>query len=492
MLSVLLALLPLAASHDVKPIEFGRPAPIGTLISLPTPAASNERPINKSEQQPYIHLENASVDQIQMIMDADFAEIDDSLEDSSEFDQYVPIGTTDDTTLVRRGNGIEKRAAFRGTMQIDCLEAPEVCQNACWYQNCLNDPTTPIRYQDGGRNSGRDSANRLQSGVTVSRGTPCQTWPFGQMFWDTYQFNPNPVKDSEKYLETDEWPMASFENPAFDETADPPQHTLRCITGQSNKGGARAWTNFRRGHGPYAAGGKWEKFRNGAKTHFVRYDEFNVEFNFDSFDANNPDHQNIRKTITYCDAPYTCANDGRQFHMSKLVTNGKTQGQLAWPYDATSQNAYQLDKEGTDIKQYHVTLAITGDDQDEVSAQVSVYENGSQDPTILATRDSTTDADITMQDGDSFSIKGDLPKTLKVEKSGIGCGTFKFTYGDAATDGLAVFGFDSEDQGYGRWSHTEKGKLSGRYCVPEDIEGQDANGADVVIGTRLKCSFPGW
>lgn len=89
--------------------------------------------------------------------------------------------------------------------------------------------------------------------------------------------------------------MASFENPAFDPTADPPQHTLRCITGLSNKGGARAWTNFRRGHGPYAEGGKCETFRLGGRTHFVRGDSFNVQSNFNSFDANNADHQNVRK-----------------------------------------------------------------------------------------------------------------------------------------------------------------------------------------------------
>lgn len=201
MLPIVLALLPLAASRDFKPIEFGRPVPIGTLISLPTPAASSERPINESKQlqnAPHVQLQDIEVDQIQLIMDADFAEIDDSLEDSVEFEQYVPIGTTQDTTLVRRANGIEKRAAFRGTMQIDCLEAPEVCQNACWYQNCLMDAqgdATKIKYQDGGRNTARDNANRLQSGVTTSRGRPCTTWPFGQKFWDTYQFNPNPSKN---------------------------------------------------------------------------------------------------------------------------------------------------------------------------------------------------------------------------------------------------------------------------------------------------------
>lgn len=303
MLPFLLALLPLAASHGIKAIQFGQPMPIETLISLPTLAPSHERSLNQSREIQHAahspHLENDSVDHISLLVDADFAEIDDSLDDSDEFDQWVPVGTTDDTTLVRRANGIEKRAAFRGTMQIDCLEAPEACQNACWYQNCLMNAqgdTTKVKYQDGGRNTKRDSGNRLLSGVTTNRGRACTTWPFGQKFWDTYQFNPNPKEASEKYLETDEWPMASFENPAsFDPTADPPQHTLRCITGQSNGGGARAWTNFRRGHGPYAEGGKWEKYRLGAKTHFVRYDEFNVAFNFDSFDRNNADHEKVRK-----------------------------------------------------------------------------------------------------------------------------------------------------------------------------------------------------
>lgn len=176
--------------------------------------------------------------------------------------------------------------------------------------------------------------------------------------------------------------------------------------------------------------------------------------------------------------------------MSKLVTNGGTSGQLAWPYDSTTQNAYELDNEGADIQQYHVVLALTGDDRDEVSAQVSLYEDG--DEKTLATRDATTvgqGGSLTMEDGDSFSIKGDLPKALKVEKSGIGCGTFTFTYGDPQTDGLRVFRFESDDRGYAKWSATSSG---GRYCLSEGIKGQDASGADVVIGTRLKCSFPGW
>ena len=116
---------------------------------------------------------------------------------------------------------------------------------------------------------------------------------------------------------------------------------------------------------------------------------------------------------------------------------------------------------------------------------MSVFDDG--DEKSLATRDATT-----MGDGDSFSIKGDLPKALKVEKSGIGCGTFTFTYGDPKTDGLRTFRFESDDRGYGKWSHTPSGGNSGRYCLSEAMLGQDANGADVAIGTRLKCSFPGW
>lgn len=36
-------------------------------------------------------------------------------------------------------NGVTK-GRFAGSLQFDCLEAPEQCQNVCWYQNCVNDP----------------------------------------------------------------------------------------------------------------------------------------------------------------------------------------------------------------------------------------------------------------------------------------------------------------------------------------------------------------
>lgn len=300
----LLLLLPCAASAYLKAIGFGHIAPAETLVSFPAPSAISTSPENLTQEQNRISyqptLKDQTADDVQLLIDVEFEVQDDAEHDYDEFGHYLPVGTTGDTTLVRRTAILEKRAAFRGTMQIDCLEAPEVCQNAGWYQNCMmgaQGSTTAVTYQEGGGVKKRDDANRLQSGVTVSRGTPCATWPFGQKFWDPYPFNPNPTKPSESYLETDEWPMASFENPAFDPTANPPQHALRCITGWSNKGGARAWTNFRRGHGPYQTGNKWEAFRLGTKSPFVRGDSFNVQFNFDSFDANNADHQRVRKSV---------------------------------------------------------------------------------------------------------------------------------------------------------------------------------------------------
>lgn len=40
------------------------------------------------------------------------------------------------------------KSRLAGTLPFDCLEAPEQCQNICWFQNCVNDPSTPIEYPD--------------------------------------------------------------------------------------------------------------------------------------------------------------------------------------------------------------------------------------------------------------------------------------------------------------------------------------------------------
>lgn len=179
-------------------------------------------------------------------------------------------------------------------MQIDCLVAPEVCQNVGWYQNCLHEGR--VRTYKEGRGSD-DKTNRVQSGVKTSNGTPCKTWPFGQMFWDTYPFNENNPRPAELELQTDEWPMASMKNAAFDPTADPPQRSLRYMIGTSNGGGGKAWTNFRRGHGHYNRDGKWTHFRPslGPNQPLVPDDTFEVQLNFESFKENNATHETLCK-----------------------------------------------------------------------------------------------------------------------------------------------------------------------------------------------------
>jgi hypothetical protein len=79
--------------------------------------------------------------------------------------------------------------AYRGTMMMDCKKAREACTNACWYQNCVLDPSTPAVYTFGGDNADDANENRIDSGAKVTgQGTPCKLWPYGQLFTDTFPF----------------------------------------------------------------------------------------------------------------------------------------------------------------------------------------------------------------------------------------------------------------------------------------------------------------
>lgn len=187
----------------------------------------------------------------------DALEDDDDEEALEHLSKYVPYESTNNTTLVRRG--LQKRAPeFRGTMHMDCKKMREACQNACWYQNCVRDAQgdeTQVVYTNA--RDGVAPGNRIQSGVTISRGTPCNAWPFGQRFWDTYplevhhsrgqmlqatlltsaqkslQKGGTPFNKNNLNLETDEWPMASWHNDPFDASKGP-QVSLRCITNTDN------------------------------------------------------------------------------------------------------------------------------------------------------------------------------------------------------------------------------------------------------------------
>lgn len=209
-------------------------------------------------------------------------------------------------------NGVTK-GEYAGELQFDCLEAPEQCQNVCWYQNCVRDPNKRVEYMVG--NDGVGKFNRVHSGVTTQNGGPCTTGPFGQKFWDTYPFNKGTnamfpdgsgwqALKREAYLETDEWPMASFDNPVFDPKADPIQRSPRCITGESNGFGGTMIENFLTGQGPYNSNhntpgyrkyqGKWAHHRK-LDGELGLGDWFHTNANFDSFDDRNTTHQKIMK-----------------------------------------------------------------------------------------------------------------------------------------------------------------------------------------------------
>ncbi|GIZ42776.1 hypothetical protein CKM354_000603100 [Cercospora kikuchii] len=406
---------------------------------------------------------------------------------------YTPYGEEDDQTLVRRG--IFKRApAYRGTMMMDCKKSREACQNACWYQNCMmgaQGSATAVTYTYGGNDDGTPeyAQNRVESGVATSgSGTPCGLWPFGQLFWDPYPFhlqvNPDdpslPPRDSQLELQTDEWPMANWENPTFDPTANPSQHSLRCITRLDNSRGGAEWKYFKRKMVQYRAGARHESRRLGTNP-FEAGDTFNVEFDMSQFDDNIADDVAMKASLTYCGAPGTinCANDGRQFHMSDIARTGGGAGvgaYLDYPYDSQTMNTYKIDNEAHDIWAYQVLVDITGDNGDQYEVTVQTLANGAY--TGVANRGAG--APVTLALGESMTLQGSLPKELEIKRvDNSGCNTgLEFIYGTPVpnTHGWYVFRSDQTND------------VNEKHCQTSDLNDDDGD----YIGTRFTCTFPGY
>lgn len=225
--------------------------------------------------------------------------------------------------------------------------------------------------------------------------------------------------------------------------------------------------------------------------------------------ADHPD-----RTVRWCgptdpkdDTKVDCTNDGRFFHMEKLVNNGATtargQAYVTMPYSSNVSSTWRIDKEEDVVHEYHVRLMIAGEGDDEqVEGTVGMFakkvikdKHGKwkKQWTKMDKRSDHLTSGETLALGvdQSFTLRGDLPRDLKVErKLGFGCGTFWFTYGDAETDGHRAFAFKSNNKGFGAWSHTKKESdpNHGRYCIQE--QETDADGRR--IATVLRCSFPGW
>ncbi|KJX99068.1 hypothetical protein TI39_contig374g00031 [Zymoseptoria brevis] len=347
-------------------------------------------------------------------------------------DDYLVYEISEDATFVQRRGDIRKRApGYRGIGKMDCKFSPQACQNMCYYQNCMR--TGRVMYTEPGH-----KANRAQAGVAVDKGTPCRTTPFSQKFWD-----PRGISAALD-LETDEWPMNSFQRDDFSPAPTPPHKIALEIRGLSSQA------------------------------------TFRVEPYLGSLIRGNRDDEAIRATLGYCKTPPNCANDGLQFHPTSLKLNPKgTSGK--WPakgrrYDNALHNTYKLTGESDEIRQFHIGLEIsTLPGNDTVAARVFVMNSGVENE--LVRRNATS-----MPAASQFTlpVSGIMKKTLRVDRQA-GCTAFTFTYGNPGhpTQGWKGMTFSSTNRGLSLYSLNSEGD----YCLATVIS------TDI---TRLTCSFPGW
>ena len=271
----LFALLSLATAQLTKTASpFGQSLPVTTLSPASAFDATNSTRSSEAQKNvgPYAHDEASTGMNTGAHENEDF----DSVRDGD----YEPYKITEDATLVGRRDGLAARApAYRGTCKMNCKDSLEACQNACYYQNCIRGGGN-VQYTEPGPNT----ADRTQAGVTIQYGTPCQTWPFGQKFWDRL-LRGGPVVDLK--LETDEWPMVSMQRNPFNPAATTPQVSLRCIPFRHNRVGGRQITNCRKGHGDWNTGRRFAGDRRGGTGPFTAGDWYNVEFFMGDFDMTN-------------------------------------------------------------------------------------------------------------------------------------------------------------------------------------------------------------
>lgn len=168
----------------------------------------------------------------------------------------------------------------RRPWNMDCRASPGACRNACFYTNCVRGTRGDINnniYRVGMVSNKISMKHRKNSGVTTDRGRPCSTGPFGQKFWDEYQFSSSSdATASDRKLQTDEWPMAAFLRENSDRSLPV---SLRCITATDNEAaGASLLDFYGRGSNRLDAGTK-----------------FRVNFDFSGFDRSDAEENEIYK-----------------------------------------------------------------------------------------------------------------------------------------------------------------------------------------------------
>ena len=261
MLPHLIVLLPLAAAATLKAVSYGETRSAQILFKpSPSPTSINDSVDDDvSIGHTYLleesgltnaskHIEATLIQNVHPREEFDIAKRI-GIEDSDR-DLEVPGPISEEILPSHDLGGVEKRQGrHRGVMQIDCYLAPDICKNAGWYQNCERKAYGDIKkvlYTNGNRDHATAKWSRVQSGVTLSVATPCNGWPFAQKFWHPQ----NDGLETPK-LQTDEWPMATFENSAFDPNSPEVQVFLRCMPHYENGAGSHAWTHFRNCNGPY-------------------------------------------------------------------------------------------------------------------------------------------------------------------------------------------------------------------------------------------------
>ena len=153
---------------------------------------------------------------------------------------------------------------------------------------------------------------------------------------------------------------------------------------------------------------------------------------------------------------------------------------MSSPYDVKKHNTYRLASETQDIRQFHVTLTITGKAQDQIKAKIWEFYDGKE--LVLDTKDTK------IKPGGSFDLQGKLPKALTIEKQKNGC-EYEFTYAQKS-DGARWFSFSTRDEGFGLAKFKAKtgetpASQTEKYCDESTLTGNNP-------GTVLECSFPGW
>lgn len=261
---LLLLLAPLVVATSLKAISYGETKSAQTLFSLPTSTNTDIFQHAETTHSPLPGDDTAnnisSLLRSSLLAGLDSSEETNVVDEGSAGNKDGQLSTSDmlakKNAPVQSFDRIEKRQQRSpnpmdaGTMQIDCLLAPDICKNAGYYQNCIRRAygnNALVTCVNGPYDKDVTNHNRVQSGVTLQGATPCNGWPWAQRFW-----HPQTAGLGEPpFLQTDEWPMATFRNEDFDPTRADPQVSLRCMPRNENNAGSHAWTAFRRCQGPY-------------------------------------------------------------------------------------------------------------------------------------------------------------------------------------------------------------------------------------------------